>query len=257
MSRSNRTTNGLAYGNVYVLKYGLLYLLLEIFMASIFAHQWSTALGLNVSAVNADQAGLQRLSQGMADFLQMRHASSVMDKINSELNVLQHFGEDIRLKLDYGDGMIVNDETKQLADAFLIEARDAVQGKWPQAWGEGLKEPLMLFVAYATASNATSEVKIDWAKTLPMFIMAYVKEKGADKLREHTNSIDQLLPQVLIGAGMALLSLEGIEVLNEKVKQFAAKQVPNSKPQPVAFMDILLEVHNAHRIAGIPAQAQT
>lgn len=226
-------------------------------MQSNFAHQWSTALGLNVSAISADQAGVQRLSQAMADFLQMRNANSVMDKINSELNLLQQFGENIRLKLDYGTGMVVNDETKQLADSFLLEAKDAVQGKWPEAWGESLKEPLMLFVAYATASNALfKETKIDWTLTLPILTSTYVKDKGPEKLRQQMNSIDQLLPQVLIGAATALLPLDASGHFNEKIKQFSAKQLPGARPLPVEFLDFLLEVRNSHLAAGIPAQAQ-
>ena len=226
-------------------------------MQSNFAHQWSTALGLNVSAINADQAGVQRLSQGMADFLQMRSANSVMDKINSELNLLQHFGEDIRLKLDYGSGMVVNDETKQLADSFLLEAKDAVQGKWPTAWSDNLKEPIMLFVAYCTASNAIfKEKKLDWEKTVPILVGTYAKEKGPEKLREQMNSIDQFLPQVLIGAAMALLPMEALAEFNDKIKEFSATKLPGSRPAPVEFLDILLEVRNAHPTGGIPEQAQ-
>ena len=226
-------------------------------MQSNFAHKWSTALGLNVTAIGADQVGVQRLSQVMADFLQMRNANSVMDKINSELNLLQQFGENIRLKLDYGNGMVVNDETKQLADLFLLEAKDAVQGKWPEAWGDSLKEPLMLFLAYATASNALfKEKKIDWTKTLSILTSTYVKNKGPEKLHQQMNSIDQLLPQVLIGAATALLPLDALDDFNEKIKQFGAKQLPGARPMPVEFLDVLLEVHNARLAAGAPAQAQ-
>lgn len=226
-------------------------------MQSNFAHLWSTALGLNVSALSADSAGVSRLTQSMVDFLQARSANTVMDKINSELKMLHSYGEDIRLKLDYGNGMVINDETRRLADAFLVEAKDAVQGKWPQAWGDDLKEPLMLFVAYASANNVLAgEQRIDWSKTVPIMSMTYAKEKGPEKMREQINSIDQFLPQVLIGTAMALLSLESIPAFNEKIHDFTAKQAPGAKPQPIEFLDILLEARNAHLAAGTPAPAQ-
>lgn len=220
-------------------------------MQSNFAQQWSVALGLNVSAIPADNAGVQRLGQGMADFLQMRSANSVMDKLNLELNALAHFGEDVRLKLDYGNGMVVNDETRRLADVFLVEAKEAVQGKWPQAWGDDLKEPLMMFVAYALASNAlVKEDKIQWQKTLPILTASYVKEKGPEQLRAQINSIDQLLPQVLIGAASELLTPEKMPLFSEKIKNFTDTRLSaGDKPAPVEFLDILLEVRNAPEVA--------
>lgn len=215
-------------------------------MQSNFAQQWSVALGLNISAMPADSSGIQRLGQGMADFLQMRSANSVMDKINLELNSLSHFGEDVRLKLDYGNGMVVNDETRRLADAFLVEAKEAVQGQWPKAWGDDLKEPLMMFVAYAVASNAlVKEEKIKWQNTVPMLTASYVRDKGPEQLRAQMNSIDQLLPQVLTGAASELLTPESMAVFSEKLKEFSAVRLADGgKPEPVEFLDILLAARN-------------
>lgn len=224
-------------------------------MQSNFAQQWSTALGMNVSAVTADQAGLQRLSQSMVEFMQMRGANTVMDKINLELNSLEHFGESLRLKVDYGNGIVVNDDTKQLADSFLLEAKQGVQGTWPAAWGDDLKEPLMLFVAYTTAHNAlVKEEKINWTKTLPLLAMTYAKEKGPEKLREQINSIDQFLPQVLIGAAQGLLDLSAMSDFNKKMQDFTAEHKGGPRLEPIAFLDVLLEVRNRHLALAAPVQ---
>lgn len=225
-------------------------------MQSNFAQQWSTALGLNVSAISADNDGIKRLGQGVADFLQMRSANSVMDKINLELNILDRSGDDIRLKLDYGNGMVVNDDTRQLADIFLVQAKDAVQGKWPAAWGNDLKEPLLMFVAYALASNAiVGAEKVEWRKTIPMLTAAYVRDKGTEQLREQINSIDQLLPQVLIGAASVLLDEKSMPVFAEKIHEFNEQRADKSvKPDPKEFLDILLAARNSHPAADEPGQ---
>ena len=227
----------------------------KVFMQSNFAQQWSTALGINVSAVAADQAGVERLSQSMVDFMQMRGANTVMEKINLELNSLEHFGESLRLKVDYGNGIVVNDDTKELADSFLLEATQGVQGKWPAAWGDDLKEPLMLFVAYTTASNAlTKGDNINWSKTLPLLAMTYAKEKGPEKLREQINSIDQFLPQVLIGAAQGLLDVSTMSDFSKKMQDFTEEHKGGPRLEPVAFLDVLLEVRNKHLSLAAPTQ---
>lgn len=229
-------------------------------MQSNFAQQWSTALGMNVSEAKADQAGLNQLSQAMTNFLQMRNATSALDKINTELNqILQQFDDGVKLKINTGNstGAVVNEDTKRLADAFLVEAKEGVQGKWPEAWGDNLKDPLMLFIAYATANNVLykSDNSIDWSKTLPILTKTFAEEKGPALLREQMNSIDQLMPQVLTGAAMALLPLEALPEFNAKFAAFVPTVPEGVRPEPVQFLDILLEVRTAHLAVGSPEQA--
>lgn len=213
-------------------------------MQKTYAEQWSTALGINIDALSATQDGIQRLAQGMANFLHARNANSVMDKINAEMNLLQHFGETLKIGLNYGDGMVVNEETTRLADAFLVQATTAIKGEWPQAWGDNLKAPLMLFIAYSSANKALSEGRqvIDWEKTLPLLTASFVKTHGVEKLHAQMNSIEQLLPQVLSGAALALLDDSSMEGFAKRMHAFTEQRINDPvKPQPVEFLDILLE----------------
>lgn len=223
-------------------------------MQKTYAEQWSTALGLNIDALTATQEGIQRLAQGMANFLHARSANSVMDKINAEMNLLQHFGETLKIGLNYGDGMVVNEETTQLADAFLVQATTAIKGEWPAAWDDNLKAPLMLFIAYASANKALSDGRqnIDWEKTLPLLTSSFVKTHGVEKLHAQMNSIDQLLPQVLSGAALALLDNDSMDNFSKRMHAFTEQRINDPiKPQPVEFLDILLAARKA------PAQAAT
>lgn len=217
-------------------------------MQQTYAQQWSTALGMNIDATPATQDGIQRLAQSMANFLQMRDANSVMDKINAELNLLQHFGETIKLGLNYGNGIVVNEKTTQLADSFLVQATSCIKGEWPQAWGSDLKTPLLLFIAYSSASKALASGKqsIDWEKTLPLLTSSFVKTHGVEPLRAQMNGLDQLLPQVLGGAALALLDDSTMGDFGKRMHAFTAERVNDPvKPQPVEVLDILLAARKA------------
>lgn len=228
-------------------------------MQKTYAQQWSTALGTNIDAIPATQEGIQQLAQGMANFLQMRGADSVMEKINAELNLLQHFGETIKLGLNYGNGIVVNEETTRLSDSFLVEATGAIKGDWPSAWGDDVKAPLMLFIAYSSANKALSQGRqhIDWEKTLPLLTSSFVKTHGAEKLHAQMNSLDQLLPQVLSGAALALLDEDGMNAFAKRMRTFVEQRGNDPvKPQPVEFLDILLEARKTPAPAEptVPAQ---
>lgn len=211
-------------------------------MSSTFATQWSAALGLDIANVTANSQGLQQLGQKMADFIGVRAQQSVLDKLNTTLGDYTLGSQSApRLVIENSLGVVVNEQTLQLADAFLVDAKHAMEGTWPSAWNSGLKDPALMLIAYLSAAAVqTNKDHVEWTWAVTKMVEVYTMTYGPTALMAEVNALDQLLPQVLTGAASALLDTEGMDRMHQALK--AMKPASNDfRPQPAALLQVLLD----------------
>ena len=210
-------------------------------MSSTLATQWSAALGMDISAVTATASGLQQLGQKMADFIAVRAQQSVLDKINTQMDSF-HIPDGPHLVVNNTYGVVVNEQTQRLADSFLVNAKEMMDGSWPSAWDTGVKDPAMLLISYLSGAAAhANKQEVQWTTAVIRMVEVYTKTHGADALMAEVDALDQLLPQVLTGAASALLDPAGLDRMQTALKAMRTATTQSEVPKPSALLQVLLD----------------
>ena len=210
-------------------------------MSSTLATQWSAALGLDISSVTANSAGLQQLGQKMADFIAIRAQQSVLDKINTTMDEFR-IPDGPHLVVNNTYGVVVNEQTQRLADSFLVDAKTMMEGSWPAAWDTGAKDPALLLISYLSGAAAhANKQEVQWTTAVTRMMEVYTKTHGPDALMAEVDALDQLLPQVLTGAAAALLDSSGLDRMQTALKSMRSATEQSVVPKPSALLQVLLD----------------
>ena len=177
-----------------------------------FTSDWSKALAIDVAGVASNSKGVQGLSQKMADFLVVRGHQQVLGDMNKHM---EGFGipDAPKLTISHELDVVVNDKTMLMADNLVLDIKKAMDGKWPDAW-PNLKDPLLLAISYMSGAAAVSKTKdVNWKGLASRMVEVFTRVHGVEALAKEVDSLDQLLPQVMVGCSAAILNDNEMEQL--------------------------------------------
>ena len=147
-----------------------------------------------------------------------------------------------RLVVNNTYGVVVNEQTQRLADSFLVNAKEMMDGSWPSAWDTGVKDPAMLLISYLSGAAAhANKQEVQWTTAVTRMVEVYTKTHGADALMAEVDALDQLLPQVLTGAASALLDPAGLDRMQTALKAMRTATTQSEVPKPSALLQVLLD----------------